>query len=39
MLHRGAYRLPGDAGPAAVVGKRFWLARFLDINEDFTKGD
>lgn len=37
MLHRGAYRLDGPA--AAPAEKRHWLARFLDIDEHFTRGD
>ena len=40
MLHRGAYRIQSEAAVAAVVPKkRFWLARFLDVDEHFTRGD
>ena len=40
MLHRGAYRIQSeDTLAKAPAKKRFWLARFLDVDEHFTRGD
>ena len=41
MLHRGAYKIQSE-DPLAVpviAKKRFWLARFLDVDEHFTRSD
>jgi len=39
LLHRGAYRIQSENVVAALTKKRFWLARFLDVDEHFTRGD
>ena len=41
LLNRGIYRVAEDneKGAAGVAIKRSWLARFLNIDEHFTRGD
>ena len=40
MLHRGKYSLNHEDGAVQLSSAhRSWLARFLDINEHFTRGD
>jgi SSS family solute:Na+ symporter len=39
MLHRGQYRIDDDGPLAANPRKRSWLARLVNITEQFTTGD
>lgn len=40
MLHRGKYRIPADdIHVGSMPTKRYWLQRFLQIDEHFTRGD
>ena len=39
MLHRGKYRVEGEATGETALGKRSWLSRWLGISEEFTRGD
>jgi len=40
LLHRGKYKVPSeDVQVTHEMKKRNWLARFLDVDEHFTRGD
>jgi SSS family solute:Na+ symporter len=38
MLHRGPYRLPGEAAKEDLGGRSFWK-KFLGIDQNFSTGD
>ena len=39
MLHRGAYRIASEGEVVAQVDARGWVARFLNVDEHFTRSD